>query len=146
MKKLLVYSFFLLLTTPMSHVVAVVDSHTLIVERTHERFTVHLAGVDVPPEAETAAKQFLVRELLSRWVFIEAAPNGASYVYRSPDSLDVNRAVIAEWLNGPSTHNATMLGWSSPSARTPATRAAASPPKAAAASKPKAKARSSRRK
>jgi len=148
MKRFVVCSFFLLLVSPvaaavapMSRVVAIVDSRTIVVERAHAQTTIRLAGVDVPPETEEAARQFLARELLSRWVLIDPAPNGASYVWRSPDSLAVNRAVVALWLDGPSTHTATLLGWSMPNGAAPKTKTA-SPPKAPKASpKPRSRAK-----
>lgn len=134
MKRFVVCLFFLLLISPaaaavapMSRVVAIVDSRTIVVERVRVQTTVRLAGVDVPPDLEETARQFLERELLSRWVLIDPAPNCASYVWRSPDSLAVNRAVVAIWLDGPSTHTATLLGASMPggsrSAKQPKPRA-----------------------
>jgi hypothetical protein len=150
MKRFVVYSFFLLLISPaaaavapMSRVVAIIDSHTIVVERARVQTTIRLAGVDVPPDTEEAARQFLARELLSRWVLIDPAPNGASYVWRSPDSLAVNRAVVALWLDGPSTHTATLLGWSMPNGVAPKTKTAkpAKPPKAPKASPPRARAK-----
>jgi hypothetical protein len=149
MKRFVVSLFFVLLVspaaaaTPMTRVVAIVDSHTITVERARVRTNVTLAGIELPPDAEEAGREFLGRELMYRWVLVEPAPNGASYVYRSPDSLAVNRAILTTWLNGPSTHSATILGWSSPSKHT-ATARAASPPKkqaARAAPRPKAKSR-----
>jgi hypothetical protein len=145
MKRFVVSLFFVLLVspaaaaTPMTRVVAIVDSHTITVERARVRTDVTLAGVELPPDAEEAGREFLARELMYRWVLVEPAPNGASYVYRSPDALAVNRAILTTWLNGPSTHSATMLGWSSPGAHAKTSRAAAPPKKEAARAAPRPK-------
>jgi len=146
MKRFVVYLFFVLLVspaaaaTPMTRVVAIVDSHTIIVERARVRTNVTLAGVDLPPDAEDAGREFLTRELMYRWVLVEPAPNGASYVYRSPDSLSVNRAILTTWLSGPSTHSATMLGWSSPNTHSTSSRATSQPRQQTTRAAPRAKA------
>lgn len=126
MKRFVVYALFVLLVSPaaaaipMTRVVAIVDSHTIVVERARVQTTVRLAGVDLPKEVEEAARDFLARELMYRWVLVEPAPNGGAYVYRSPDSFEVNRAVVSTWLSGPSTHVATVLGYVAPVAHSTA--------------------------
>jgi hypothetical protein len=121
MKNLVVYSLLSLLALPalagpMSRVVAIVDSHTLVVENGSARTTVQLTGVALPPDAETHAIEFLNAEVLNRWVLVETSANG-TFVYRSPDALSINRAVAATWTDGPSQHIATILGTSAPGGR-----------------------------
>lgn len=105
------------LAAPMSRVVKIVDSRTLIVETAGATTTVRLANVDIPAEAERDAVAFLERELLNRWTLVEPAAGGGSTVYRSPDTMLVNRAVVQNWLYGPTRHAGIELGVIAPRLR-----------------------------
>jgi hypothetical protein len=70
---------------PMVRVVDVIDSRTITVESGGRRTPIALNGVDIPPDEEAAAKEYLHRLIDGAWVYIEDGN-----VYRSPDALYVN--------------------------------------------------------
>jgi len=126
---------------PMSRVVGVADSRTLIVEVNGVRSAVSLAGVSVEPGEESAATAYLHQIADRTWVYIE---NGI--VYRSPDGLYVNGEMQRRaWRTIPGMR---YLGESiaAPSAATPQVRSAKGASPAAARSRaPLPRARSRRR-
>ena len=71
---------------PMARFTSVIDSRTIVVERSGASEVVHLTSVDVPAEDEQAARAYLAEKLTGTFVYIE---NGN--VYRSPDALFINR-------------------------------------------------------
>lgn len=82
---------------PMSRVLAVRDSHTLIVQTNGVQYAVSMKGIDVGPEDEARAADYLRRLLANSWVLIE---NGD--VYRSPDGLFVNGEIARRaWRTSP---------------------------------------------
>jgi hypothetical protein len=70
---------------PMSHVLSIVDSRTIVVEANGRQSTVMLKNVDVSPEEESSAREYLHRQLDGAWVYVEQGE-----VYRSPDGLFIN--------------------------------------------------------
>jgi hypothetical protein len=70
---------------PMSRVVGVRDSRTIIVDTKGVTSTVVLNSVSIAPEEEAAAAEYLRRIVANQWVLVD---NGD--VYRSPDALYVN--------------------------------------------------------
>lgn len=84
-------------TAPMSRVVAVTDSRTIVVETKGVRSAVVLTGVGVLSEEEMQAATYLRRTLSNAWVYVE---NGD--VYRSPDGLYINGEMLRHaWRSGP---------------------------------------------
>lgn len=122
---------------PMVRVIAVKDSHTIVVDDRGVAAEVKLAQVVVAPDDEAAATSYLRQSLANAWVMIETDSTGASFVYRSPDALFINgelsRRAFAS--AGP---RMTYLGESMPgpkreeksvAPRTPAPRVIASAPR-----------------
>ena len=72
----------------MSRVVRVDDSRTIVVDTKGVIVAVQLRDVAVPRAEEKDAVEFLRRTVMDRWVYIERGD-----VYRSPDGLDVTRAM-----------------------------------------------------
>ena len=64
----------------------VIDSRTIVVERSGSTEVVHLANVAIPAADEQAARDYLTDKLTGSFVYVE---NGN--VYRSPDALFINR-------------------------------------------------------
>ena len=89
MKKRLVSLSIVLATTafaaPMSRVIGVRDSHTLIVDTKGVVSTVAMKNVTIGADEEEAAAEYLRRVVANAWVLVD---NGD--VYRSPDALFVN--------------------------------------------------------
>ncbi len=71
--------------TPMSHVVGIRDSRTIIVDTNGVTSAITLKNVETASEEETQAADYLRRTLANTWVFIDSGD-----VYRSPDALYVN--------------------------------------------------------
>ncbi len=69
----------------MSRVVGIDTSRTITVETNGRRATVTLRGIDIAPGEETAAVEYLHRQLDHAWVYAEEGE-----VYRSPDGLYIN--------------------------------------------------------
>lgn len=82
---------------PMARFSKVIDSRTIVVERTGMTEVVHLANVDVPAEDEQAARDYLAEKLTGSFVYVE---NGN--VYRSPDALFINRELAYGAYSAPS--------------------------------------------
>jgi hypothetical protein len=74
---------------PMSRVISITDSRTLVVDTAGKRESVTLRGVDLAPDEEAAAVDFLRRLVSDTWVYVEKGD-----VYRSPDALFVNGEMI----------------------------------------------------
>jgi len=89
----------------MVRFVRAVDGQTIVIDRDGTQVAVPLAGVDVQPEDQAAARAFLEHELTARWLFVE---NGN--VYRSPDTLFVNRAMQQRGYINPGKPRETFLG------------------------------------
>ncbi len=70
-----------LAAVPMTRVVGIINSHTIVVEHS----TIVLRGVDIPSGEEIAATEYLHRLLDGAWVYAEDGD-----IYRSPDGLYVN--------------------------------------------------------
>ena len=123
--------------TPMSRVVGVQNSRTILVEFAGRRSVVVLNGVAVVAADEASAADFLRRLLAGAWVLVEGGE-----VYRSPDALYINGEMIRHaWRNTP---NMRYLGQFDPGPRTGA--AAAAPRKAKPVSTPaRPRSRSARR-
>ena len=66
---------------PMTRVTRIINGRTIATENA----TVVLLGVQIPPEEEGAATEYLHRLLDGTWVYVEDGN-----VYRSPDALYVN--------------------------------------------------------
>jgi len=71
---------------PMARFSKVIDSRTIVVERTGGTEVVHLVNVAIPADDEQAARDYLEEKLTGSYVYVE---NGN--VYRSPDALFINR-------------------------------------------------------
>lgn len=99
----------------MAHIINIVDSHTIVMERGGMRETVTLAGVIVPPAEELEATDFLRRQTASGWALVERDPShpGEAWLYRSPDGLFVNGEMMRAAYREGGTHM-TYLGESSP--------------------------------
>ena len=70
---------------------AVIDSRTIVVEG---GATVALRGVNVPPSEEIAARMYLERLIVGKWILVTDGD-----VYRSPDGLFINGEMIRRgWL------------------------------------------------
>jgi hypothetical protein len=80
------------LDAAMVLVVTVEDARTLVIDRNGARETVRLAGVEITDDAK--AREFLRWTAVGTWVMVEAAGNGESRVYRSPDALFLNRELV----------------------------------------------------
>ena len=74
----------------MLHVIDVRDSQTIVVDNHGVAADVKLAQVLVAPADEANAVAWMRESLVNSWVMLESAPNGATFVYRSPDALFVN--------------------------------------------------------
>ncbi len=70
---------------PMSRVVAINDSRTIVVETNGVQSTIIMKGVDISPGEEILATEHLHKLLDRAWVYVEDGN-----VYRSPDGLYVN--------------------------------------------------------
>ena len=114
----------------MARVIDVVDSRTIVVERTGTRTTVRLANVDIPAEAEARAAAALSDAIAGRWALVESAPGGVN-VWRSPDALFINALVVRTWTDPRPQHAFQVLGTADPGGQSKTTRVA--PPKAAPA-------------
>jgi len=93
MKRWIVFSLFAafqMTAAPMLRVIAVKDSHTIVVDNRGVAADVRLAQVVVAPADEEAATAYLRQSLDNSWVMIENDATGAAFVYRSPDALFVN--------------------------------------------------------
>jgi hypothetical protein len=134
MKRLFAILVFCLFALPidggtMVRVGRVIDSRTIVLDG---GATVTLRGVEIPPDDEALAADYLRSILGNGWVLVE---NGD--VYRSPDALYVNGQLITRAYRR--SARMTYLGESMPSPRartlapapraTPATRSA--PPRRA---------------
>jgi len=89
----------------MVRFVRAVDGQTIVIDRDGTQVAVTLAEVNVQPEDQAAARLFLEHELTGRWLFVE---NGN--VYRSPDTLFVNRAMQQRGYINPGKPRETFLG------------------------------------
>jgi hypothetical protein len=114
MNRLGIFAFSLLLlccsasAVPMVRVVAVENSHTVVVDRNGVAQRLQLARVVVDPEQEEEAALWLRRTLLSAWVLVEGTPD-AAYLYRSPDVMFINGELSRQrWLHA--NVNMTYLG------------------------------------
>jgi hypothetical protein len=90
MKKLIIT---LLLAAPalagnLARFVRVADAQTIVVERDRMQVAVTLAGVEVAPADDAAARAWLAQTLAGRWLLVEDG-----IVYRSPDALCINNAM-----------------------------------------------------
>jgi hypothetical protein len=83
---LVVFSHSMMAAVPMARFSKVIDSHTIVVERTGGTEVVHLSNVNIPSADEEAARDYLFEKLTGAYVYVE---NGN--VYRSPDALFINR-------------------------------------------------------
>lgn len=105
--------------SPMLRVARVIDSRTIVLDG---GATVTLRGVDVPPDDEAVAAEYLRAILGNSWVLVEHGD-----VYRSPDALYVNGQLITHAYRGAA--HMKYLGESMPAPRThasaPAPRATA---------------------
>jgi len=118
---------FLFAVIPMTHVVHVTDSHTIVVAGEGRLTTVLLAGVDVPSAEESAAVEYLHRLVDDAWVYVE---DGS--VYRSPDGLFINGEIQRHaWRT---TAGMRYLGPADPGPRAAATASAKRPSPGKAAS------------
>ena len=116
---------------PMVRVIAVKDSHTIVVDNRGVAADVRLAQVVIAPDDEEAATSYLRQTLTNSWVMIDSGASGA-FVYRSPDALFVNgelsrRAYAAQGAR------MTYLGESMPGAKHEEKRVAPPMPARAAA-------------
>jgi endonuclease YncB( thermonuclease family) len=98
------------IAAPMGKVVRVLDGRSVVVDLAGTQLPVRLAGIEVPQGSdaagrsyESAARQFLESELLTRWVLLEydaVLPHTGSdgravaQLYRSPDAVFVAREMI----------------------------------------------------
>lgn len=84
--------------TPMSRVIAVHDSRSITVDTNGRKEKVTLRGVEITPDHEAIAVEYL-RGLIGRaWVLVEHGD-----VYRSPDGLFVNGEMRRHaWRTSPS--------------------------------------------
>lgn len=101
----------------MARFARVIDSRTIVVERTGATEVVHLSNVDVPANDERAAREYLEKTLTSAFVYVE---NGE--VYRSPDALFINRELAYRAYAAPSL-KMRVLGEVNPAPRAQALRA-----------------------
>ncbi|MDP9360088.1 MAG: hypothetical protein M3P29_01415, partial [Acidobacteriota bacterium] len=82
----------------MARFVRVTDSRTIVVEHNGgSTEVVHLVNVDIPPEDELAAREYIEQTLTGAFVYVE---NGK--VYRSPDALFINRELAYGAYSAPS--------------------------------------------
>ena len=73
----------------MVRFVRAVDGQTIVIDRNGTQVVVTLAGVQVAPEDQQTAREFLDHELTGRWLLVEGSDRAA--VYRSPDGASVNQ-------------------------------------------------------
>lgn len=107
----------------MVRFVSVTDSRTIVVEHAGgSPEVVHLANVNVPPEDELAARQYIAEKLTGTFVYVE---NGT--VYRSPDALFINRELAYGAYAAPSV-KMRFLGFVNPGPRAQAAPRAAPVP------------------
>ena len=97
----------------MVHVVDVLDSRTIVIERGGAQTAVRLANVDVPADAEARAAAALRDAIAGRWALVENASGGVN-VYRSPDALFINALVVRTWTDPQTLHGFRVLGSVSP--------------------------------
>jgi endonuclease YncB( thermonuclease family) len=98
------------IAAPMGKVVRVIDGRTVVVDLAGTQLPVRLAGIEIPQGSDPAgrsyesiARQFLEKELLTRFVLFEYDPTLArtdsdgravAQLYRSPDAVFVAREMI----------------------------------------------------
>jgi len=70
---------------PMSRVIGVRDSSTIVVDTKGAIATVSLKNVSIAAEEEAAAAEYLRRMIANQWVLVDGGD-----VYRSPDALFIN--------------------------------------------------------
>ena len=70
---------------PMSRVIGVRDSRTIVVDTKGVITTVSLKSVSIAADEEDAAAEYLRRMIAGQWVLVDGGD-----VYRSPDALFVN--------------------------------------------------------
>ena len=83
---LVVFPQSMMAAVPMSRFSKVIDSRTIVVERIDATEVIHLTNVDVPPQDEQAARDYIEEKLAGSYVYVESGR-----VYRSPDALFINR-------------------------------------------------------
>lgn len=101
----------------MARFVRVIDSRTIVVQRTDAAEVVHLSNVNVPANDELAAREYIEEKLTGTFVYVE---NGE--VYRSPDALFINRELAYRAYAAPSL-KMRVLGEVNPAPRAQASRA-----------------------
>jgi endonuclease YncB( thermonuclease family) len=95
---------------PMGKVVRVIDGRTVVVDLAGTQLPVRLAGIEIPQGSdptgrsyESIARQFLEKELVTRFVLFEYDPmlprtdsegRALAQLYRSPDAVFVTREMI----------------------------------------------------
>ena len=70
---------------PMSRVIGVRDSRTIVVDTKGAIATVVLKNVSIAADEEDAAAEYLRRMISNQWVLVDGGD-----VYRSPDALFIN--------------------------------------------------------
>lgn len=70
---------------PMSKVLGIRDSRTILIQTAGVLSTVTLANVSIAPDEEALAADYLRRTIGNAWVLVDRGD-----VYRSPDALYVN--------------------------------------------------------
>jgi hypothetical protein len=81
------------LDAAMVRVTGVTDGQTLVVERGGVAVPVKLAGIKVLDHE--GARSLLRWSIGTSWVMLDEQPDGACFVYRSPDALFLNRELVA---------------------------------------------------
>jgi len=130
MKRWILFSLFAafeVTAAPMLRVIAVKDSHTIVVDNRGVAAEVKLAQVVVAPADEESAAAYLRQSLSGSWVMIESDATGAAFVYRSPDALFINGELARGAFRFGGTHM-TYVGEVMPGAK----RVEKAPPGAAA--------------
>ena len=130
MKRWIAFSLFAafqMTAAPMLRVIAVKDSHTIVVDNRGVAADVRLAQVVIAPADEEAASAYLRQSLSNSWVMIESDATGAAFVYRSPDALFVNAELARGAFRSTGTHM-VYVGEVTPGAK----RLEKTPPKAPA--------------
>jgi hypothetical protein len=77
----------------MVRIVSIESGRTLIIDSSGHRELVTLAGIEITDEV--AARELLKWTLLERWALIERDSSGTVRLWRSPDSLFVNRELVS---------------------------------------------------
>ncbi len=73
----------------MVRFVRAIDGQTIVIDRNGTQVAVTLAGVQVAPEDQQAARAFLEHELSGSWLLMEGSDRVT--VFRSPDGAQVNQ-------------------------------------------------------